>query len=82
MILLDINMPEMDGFEVMRRIREKEESSKIPIIFLTADVDPDTVNRCMEEGAVDYVAKPFVIRVLRSRVDRTLELQMLRDMLS
>lgn len=78
LILLDINMPEMDGFEVMSKIREREAVSKIPIIFLTADNDPETENRCLEEGAVDYIIKPFVVKVLRSRISRTLELEDLR----
>lgn len=78
LILLDINMPEMDGFEVMEKIHSEGVHSHIPVIFLTADNDPETENRCLEAGAVDYIAKLFVIKVLRSRISRTLELEELR----
>lgn len=78
LILLDINMPEMDGFEVMRRIHEHPERSDIPVIFLTADNDAETEKRCLDEGAMDFIAKPFVMNVMRSRISRILELQELR----
>lgn len=73
-ILLDINMPEMDGFEVMKKIREDSKHADIPIIFLTADSDAETESRCLEEGASDFIAKPFVLNVMRSRISRILEL--------
>lgn len=79
LILLDINMPEMDGKETMRRIREKSEWKKIPIIFLTADSTPETESECLEIGADDFIAKPFVPRVMRSRISRILELEDLRN---
>src|SRR5574344_1743394 len=63
LILLDINMPEMDGFEVMKRIRSTPEMLDIPIIFLTADNDAETESKCLECGAVDFIAKPFVPNV-------------------
>ncbi len=82
LILLDINMPEMDGFEVMKRIRENERCANIPIIFLTADNDPVTESRCFEEGALDFIAKPFVTAVMRSRIARILELEDMRRRLA
>lgn len=82
LILLDINMPEMDGFEVMERIRNNEKRSSIPIIFLTADNDAETENRCLEEGALDFIAKPFVPSVMRSRISRILELEDMRRRLA
>lgn len=78
LILLDINMPEMDGFEVMARIRENLALSAIPIIFLTADSDPEIESRCLKEGAMDFITKPFVPNVILSRISRTLELEALR----
>ncbi len=81
-ILLDINMPEMDGFEVMRRIRENAQRADIPIIFLTADSDPQTESRCLEAGAADFIAKPFVLNVMRSRIARIIELEELRKNLA
>ncbi len=81
-ILLDINMPEMDGFEVMKKIRMNKAYDDISIIFLTADSDPETESRCLEEGAVDFIAKPFVLNVMRSRISRILELADLRKNLA
>ncbi len=79
LILLDINMPEMDGRETMRRIRANEAWSKIPIIFLTADSAPETEAQCLSDGADDFVAKPFVPNVMKSRISRVLELHELRN---
>ncbi|MGN1304890.1 MAG: diguanylate cyclase domain-containing protein [Oscillospiraceae bacterium] len=82
LILLDINMPEMDGFEVMKRIHENNNCSGIPIIFLTADDDAETENRCLEEGALDFITKPFAASVMRSRISRILELEDMRRQLA
>lgn len=81
-ILLDINMPDMDGFQVLNKIREMEHCQNIPVIFLTADNDTDTETRCFKEGAIDFIAKPFVPAVMRSRIDRVLELEELRRSLA
>ena len=81
-ILLDINMPEMDGFEVLERMREMEQCSGIPVIFLTADKDADTEIRCFKEGASDFIAKPFIPDVMLSRIGRILELEDLRRSLA
>ncbi len=79
LILLDINMPDMDGKETMQRIRENAEWKNIPIIFLTADSSPETEAHCLLEGADDFIAKPFVPQVMRSRIARILELHELRN---
>ena len=71
-ILLDINMPDMDGFEVLSRIRQTERGKNIPVIFLTADNDSETETRCFNEGAIDFIAKPFVPEVMLSRIGRVL----------
>lgn len=75
LILLDIQMPEMDGFAVMSVIRSHSSYCKIPVIFLTADRSEKTEETCFEMGAVDYIGKPFVPAILRYRVRRTLELE-------
>ncbi len=80
-ILLDINMPDMDGFEVLKKIRADEKNADIPVIFLTAVSDPQTESRCLEEGAADFLAKPFAGNVMRLRVSHTLELDDLRKSL-
>ncbi len=82
LILLDINMPEMDGFEVLKKIGENEACKDIPIIFLTADNDAETESRCLEAGAVDYIAKPFVPTVMMSRISRILEMMDMRRQLA
>jgi len=79
LILLDLNMPDMNGRETMHRIREKEEWSKIPIIFLTADNTAETEEQCLAAGADDYISKPFVPQVMQRRVERILELYELRN---
>lgn len=79
LILLDIYMPEMDGRETMKRIRERKEWAKIPIIFLTADSSPETEAKCLSDGADDFIAKPFVPQVMKSRISRILELNALRN---
>lgn len=81
-ILLDINMPEMDGFEVMRRIREIEQHKNTPVIFLTGDTDSETEARCFKEGAIDFIAKPFIPAVMLSRIGRILEIEDLRHNLA
>lgn len=75
LILLDIQMPEMDGFEVMRRIQQNGEWCRIPVIFLTADRSEKTEEACFKMGAVDYIGKPFVPAIMLQRVRRTLELE-------
>lgn len=78
LILLDINMPGMDGFEVLERIRQQEETKTIPVIFLTADNLAETEIKCFQMGAMDFVTKPFVPDILLSRVDKTIELDQYR----
>ena len=74
LILMDIHMPEMDGFETLNRIREKEELANIPTIFLTADDDSETETKGLNIGAMDFIKKPFVAEVLLIRVRHILEL--------
>ena len=59
LILLDVLMPEMDGFEVMRAIRTHEEWIDIPVVFLTADVSPETCEKGGALGASGFMAKPL-----------------------
>jgi two-component system sensor histidine kinase/response regulator len=81
LILLDVMMPDMDGFEVCRRLKTAPETSAIPVIFLTAAVDSDLVVKGLELGAVDYVAKPFNSIELLARVRTHLELKFSREIL-
>jgi len=68
-ILLDVQMPELDGFETASLIKQRERTKHIPIIFVTAiSKDEEQVFRGYSAGAVDYVFKPFSPEVLRSKV--------------
>jgi len=75
LILLDINMPDMDGFEVCRRIRSNPELNNVPVIFLSADTERESILRGFDLGAQDYVTKPFDSRELLVRVRTHLKLK-------
>ena len=77
LILLDVLMPEMDGFEACRRIKHNPDLHDIPIIFLTAKTDATDIVRGFELGAVDYVPKPFNAFELLARVNTHLTLDRL-----
>ena len=68
LILLDVDMPEMDGYETLRAIKSLKEASDIPVIFLTAKDEPDFEIKGFEYGAADYITKPFVKSVFLARV--------------
>jgi diguanylate cyclase (GGDEF)-like protein len=74
LILLDIMMPQMDGYEVCRRIRNRPDNRDTPIIFLTAKNDTDSVVKGFAMGAMDYLSKPFNGAELQARVKTHLEL--------
>lgn len=73
LILLDILMPEMDGYETMKEIRAIPDMQKIPIVFLTSLTDPDAEVQCLTSGATDFITKPFDARILMARIERRLE---------
>lgn len=74
LILLDINMPEIDGFEVMKTLQADIRWRKIPVIFLTADRSPETEVECFRVGACDFISKPFEPHIMMSRIQSTIEL--------
>ncbi len=77
LILLDINMPEMDGFEVCRRLKNDEKTKDIPIIFLSAYNDVETITEAFKFGAVDYISKPLNGLELIARVKTHIQLRKL-----
>ena len=79
LILLDVTMPNLNGFEVCQRIKNSEETKEIPIIFLTARVETEDIVKGFEVGGVDYVTKPFNSAELLQRVHTHLELKRSRD---
>ena len=82
LVLLDVIMPDMDGFEVCTRIKANPSTAEIPIIFLTAKIETEDVLRGFELGAVDYVTKPFRSAELLKRVGTHVTLNRLRRELS
>jgi two-component system sensor histidine kinase/response regulator len=74
LILLDVSMPTLDGFEVCRQLKSNPQYAVIPVIFLTARVQKEDIVKGFEIGAVDYIAKPFNVSELLSRVKTHLEL--------
>lgn len=73
-ILLDIMMPELDGYETAQLVKSNKKTKEIPIIFLTAKKDQDTVTKCYEAGGVDYLLKPYNAEELFARVNFHLEM--------
>lgn len=73
LILLDIAMPGMDGYETLNKIKKIPAAGSVPIIFLTGFSDADYEVRGLKSGAVDYIVKPFVKEVLLARVERHLQ---------
>lgn len=81
LILLDVMMPGMDGFEVCRRLRAEERTQRIPVIFITGLNAPEDERRGLELGAIDFIAKPIQPAIVRLRVRNHLELKRYRDFL-
>lgn len=82
LILLDVHMPGMNGFDTIAAIRDNKETAGIPVIFLTADDDSTTETKGLEVGAMDFIKKPFVPEVLLIRVRHMIELIRLQSDLS
>jgi len=79
LILLDLIMPEMSGFEVLRRLKAADHTRHIPVIVISALDELDSAVRCIEAGADDYLTKPFNPVLLRARIGACLERKWLRD---
>lgn len=81
LILLDIMMPEIDGFEVCKTLKSKLSTRHIPVIFLTAKTETDDIVKGFDAGGVDYVTKPFNSAELLSRIRTHIEVKILRGLL-
>ncbi len=81
LILLDVDMPEMSGFEVCKILKEDPELNMIPVVFLTGNTDRESKVTGLELGSVDYVTKPFNPTELRARVHAALRTKQLQDSL-
>jgi putative two-component system response regulator len=80
-ILLDIMMPVMDGYETCRQLKENQQTTDIPVIFLTAKAEVEDEMKGFELGAVDYITKPISPPVVLARVNTHLQLKKMRDYL-
>lgn len=74
LILLDAQMPETDGFETLKQLREIRGAADIPVIFLTDDAEPDTVSGCLSLGAAEIIRKPLLPELLLHRIQNTVEI--------
>ena len=79
LVLLDVLMPEMDGYQVLEQMRADSRLRNIPVIMNSAVSEIDSVVRCIEAGADDYLAKPYNLVLLRARIRASLEKKRLRD---
>jgi signal transduction histidine kinase/HPt (histidine-containing phosphotransfer) domain-containing protein len=79
LVLLDIMMPEMDGYEVCRRLKQDPATAEVPVIFVTAKRDAEDERLGLELGGIDYITKPFSMAIVKARVKNHLELKMARD---
>ncbi|MEN8241482.1 MAG: response regulator [Chloroflexota bacterium] len=79
LILLDIRMPEMDGYEVCAKLKSNQETQDIPIIFISAYQDIEDKLKAFHVGGADYISKPFYIEEVQARVKIQLEMQALRQ---
>ena len=80
LVLLDVMMPVLDGLETLQAIKGDPDLRDIPVIMVSAVGELDTVTRCMEEGADDYLTKPFNPIFLKARVRGSLECRRLREL--
>jgi two-component system, cell cycle response regulator len=79
-ILLDLEMPELDGYETLTRIKGDERLRHVPVIVISSVEDRDSVVRCIENGATDYLPKPFDPPLLRARLNSSLAEKRLNDL--
>ncbi len=81
-VLLDVNMPGMDGYEVCQEIRRTPEQESTPVVMITASAEPDSIRRAYEAGATDYTPKPVNWTILASRIPYMLRTRDLVDELA
>jgi class 3 adenylate cyclase len=78
-VLLDVMMPEMNGYEVLEHLNQQGKLADLPVIMISALTEMDSIVRCIELGAEDYLPKPFNVTMLKARIGASLEKKSLRD---
>ena len=68
-VLMDVDMPDMDGIETVQKIREMENIKDIPVLFFTAKTSKESIEKCAKAGMVDYIVKPYQPDVLIDKLD-------------
>lgn len=81
LILMDVVMPEMDGYEACRRLKAESDTAAIPVIFVTSLADDEDEEKGLRLGAVDYITKPFRSAIVKARVENHLKLKSYQDLL-
>lgn len=79
LVLLDVMMPEMNGYEVLEHLHQQGKLAGLPVIMISALTEMDSIVRCIELGAEDYLPKPFNVTMLKARIGASLEKKSLRD---
>ena len=79
LILLDVNMPVMDGYEVCRRLKKNENTRNIPVIFVTSRAEAADEEQGLKSGAVDYITKPISLQILNARIAVQIRIKQLHD---
>lgn len=81
LVLLDVMMPEMDGYEVCRRLKSEPATRQLPVLFLTAKTDPEEEERGLAVGAVDFIHKPISLPIVAARIKTHLQIKAWQDFL-
>jgi diguanylate cyclase (GGDEF)-like protein len=82
LILLDVRMPDIDGYDTCRQLKSMAETADIPLIFLTARIETEDEYKGLELGAIDYIAKPIIPQIVRARIQNHLTMKRQRDQLA
>jgi len=81
LILLDVQMPGISGYEVCRRLKEDKDTEKIPIVFVTSKTEEENETKGLELGAIDYITKPFSMPIVKARVKNLMQMKKQQDLL-
>ena len=73
LILLDIMMPELDGYQVLQKVKTKDNHTSVPVIVVSAKTDSTSIKKALEEGAYDYITKPLNVHDIKNKVKSALK---------